>query len=540
MAISLVNYAIATSKTSSTTLTITVPTGGFPDGSTLIVHLAFLFTGTISTSITDSVGNSYVIDKVENFTGGRVESWRASNIQGLPQNSTIIITFSLAVTTKVADVSCWTGLETTNPLDQTASNSGTGTSVDSGLTPTTTQADELVIGPAAVNGPNSDTFTALTANWIIRPGTSGGNASTNVTVNSLYKIVSATGQYNIAGSNSTSRNWAAIVVTYKAAPTGNQFTQTINETLTISDTRFIQTNKNFFETIVLSGILFKNTSRLFSEVITIVDSIFNQTLKTFSEIVSVVDSVATQIIKTLNLSEILSLIESFITQSVFYRTFTETINIIDSLIRRTGKFFQETISVVDSILAQIVFNKIFSETISIVDNLSKQAIKTFNEVVSIGDLIIRNISRTLSDGIYLVDSVTNKIFKSITLNEIINVVDNFRKMMQKTFSEVISLADNLIKQFSFSRIFTETISVVDSLGNILNRVFSETLNIIDSTVNLLSKSLVETINIVDSIIKNIGKGFEEIISIVDSITKKIVSGVKKVIKNISLSKFIRF
>jgi hypothetical protein len=219
MAISLVNQATASSKTSSTTLTITVPTGGFPAGSTLIVNVAVLSNLVSVSSITDAAGNSYVKDDYQGMSDvGHVEIWRSSNISALAATSTITITFTGSVTAKVANVSCWNGLVSTTPLDKEESIFGTGTNIDSGLTETTTQADELVIGPAGVNGPTGDTFTpasGLTA--LTRVGTSGGSATSNITLNSLYKIVTATGQYNIAGTNSASRNWAAIVVTYKAA-----------------------------------------------------------------------------------------------------------------------------------------------------------------------------------------------------------------------------------------------------------------------------------------------------------------------------------
>jgi hypothetical protein len=160
MAISLVNQATASSKTSSTTLTITVPTGGFPAGSTLIVLETHLDNLVSVSSITDSVGNSYIRDTYTFFTttSGTITVWRASNISALSSGQTITITFDSSVTAKVANVSCWNGLSNT-PLDKTKAFSSSGTAIDSGLTETTTQADELVIGPAGVNGPTGDTFT---------------------------------------------------------------------------------------------------------------------------------------------------------------------------------------------------------------------------------------------------------------------------------------------------------------------------------------------------------------------------------------------
>jgi hypothetical protein len=226
MAISLVNQATASSKTSSTTLTITVPSGGFPAGSTLIVLVVVDDPNAIVSSITDEAGNIYYPDayRILGGSAGRVMVRRASNISALSGGSVITINFNLAVTAKAANVSCWNGLSNA-PLDQTSDKAGTGTAIDSGLTPPTTQAEELVIGPAAVKGPIGDTFTPATGlTALTRVGTTGGSPASNVTLNSLYKIVSAIGQYNIAGTNSSSRDWGAIVMTYKAAlPRGRSF-----------------------------------------------------------------------------------------------------------------------------------------------------------------------------------------------------------------------------------------------------------------------------------------------------------------------------
>src|SRR4029077_5278714 len=54
----------------------------------------------------------------------------------------------------------YSGLSTTNPLDQTAKGQGSGTAVSTGATPTTSSANELVFAAAGFVNNYSGTVTA--------------------------------------------------------------------------------------------------------------------------------------------------------------------------------------------------------------------------------------------------------------------------------------------------------------------------------------------------------------------------------------------
>lgn len=243
------NIGVANSKDAGTTLVITVPAGGVAAGNSIVVTSASdasctggqnefgSLVGKI-TSITDTSGNTYSLDRTfDNNTGDLVsngcaafngthlsEVWSAHSVNALVSGNTITITYNINPPSRAASANEFSGLASSSTLDKSAGTFGSGTAAASPLTATTSQADELVVGAIGVEGPSGDTFTLGSGfSSSTRSGTSGGSAVTNVTSNPEYKIVSTTGTYLADGTLGTSRNWVAVVVTYKAAlPTFTQ------------------------------------------------------------------------------------------------------------------------------------------------------------------------------------------------------------------------------------------------------------------------------------------------------------------------------
>jgi hypothetical protein len=98
------------------------------------------------------------------------------------------------------------GAATSSPFDKSSTGEGNGTAIDSGLTATLAQADEICIGGAQTGG--TATFT---------PGT--GWTETRDANNSTtgYKIVAATTAVKFDPTGSDIRDWAAAIGTFKAA-----------------------------------------------------------------------------------------------------------------------------------------------------------------------------------------------------------------------------------------------------------------------------------------------------------------------------------
>lgn len=112
----------------------------------------------------------------------------------------------------------FTGLATSSSLDKTASASADSdaTTFDSSATATTTQAEELFVGGAAVNG--STAFAAGgSGSW-----TEVDEISSKAQMQ--YQIASATGTPNSAPTG-TANNWTAVIATFKGASAGGRTTK---------------------------------------------------------------------------------------------------------------------------------------------------------------------------------------------------------------------------------------------------------------------------------------------------------------------------
>jgi len=193
----------------------TVTGSGFAAGDLIVLAI-----GTTNPSITinvptDSKGNTYAIAVQRTATGG----WNtciayAVLTAALLAGDTITLTASGVVTFFDVVIGEWSGSEPhASVLDQVAGPAnGTSAAPASGATPTTTQADELVIGTITMDGVADITWTPGTGYTGLTEDTRGGNREHFME----YKIVSATGTFNGDAATSESAPWFAACATFKA------------------------------------------------------------------------------------------------------------------------------------------------------------------------------------------------------------------------------------------------------------------------------------------------------------------------------------
>jgi hypothetical protein len=146
-------------------------------------------------------------------------------VNPLASGSVITISHTSVTAARAAVVSVFRGLADSAVLDQTHTGTGSSTAPSSGATSTTTQADELLIGAAGVEGGNYDApgapgfwINSFTAGPRMGTGFGTTNASdTDITASMGWRIVATTGGYSATQSLNTSRDWAAAIATLKAA-----------------------------------------------------------------------------------------------------------------------------------------------------------------------------------------------------------------------------------------------------------------------------------------------------------------------------------
>lgn len=164
------------------------------------------------TSIADTAGNTYtrISGKANGSSDARMEVWYAKNVAG---NASNIVTFTLGVS--IAYYSgCsvqYSGLDTSAPLDATATGNGSGTSVTSGSF-TTIVADEVLVACAAVFNGGAGAWTAGTGYT--------KRVEDDATITMFEdKIVSATQAGVTAAATAGKSGGLAMVVGTFAAPT---------------------------------------------------------------------------------------------------------------------------------------------------------------------------------------------------------------------------------------------------------------------------------------------------------------------------------
>ena len=163
--------------------------------------------------VSDNVNGAWTRGPSETFTSGAgdIALFFMPNSAAAPQGLTITVTSS-APTYLQSSAAEYSGVTTVNPLDQSAVNKGSGTSVSTGLT-SAVPAGELVYSALTTGGsPGS-----------VTPGTSQGapytaRASTSSGVAYQQDVLSATaGAQQGTATLGTATDWYAVVATFVAS-----------------------------------------------------------------------------------------------------------------------------------------------------------------------------------------------------------------------------------------------------------------------------------------------------------------------------------
>ncbi len=163
-------------------------------------------------SVTDNQGNVYTqVVEVIGAANEPLSIWYAKNVVG---GSTLTVTVTVSpassITTAIHE---YHGLSGTAPLDLYADQTGSSTSVSSGLTGVIHSSPELIFG--AFNYDEAYTSNAFSPAVGF---TARQSLQDNYNYEALYtidEVVNSVGQYAAAGTFQTASSWRAVVVTFK-------------------------------------------------------------------------------------------------------------------------------------------------------------------------------------------------------------------------------------------------------------------------------------------------------------------------------------
>ena len=217
----------ATIKDSSVTDLVITTSAAVAAGDAIVIAYATDPTQDLNLVVSDSVGNKYQQAGMAISSGNaRTYIFAAYNVTALPLGGTITINQTVYSTTAVAAraavVSVFRGLASEGALEQTNNGNGTGSTTPSSGAATTVQPVQLLIGAVGTEGPGSDTAGTWSNSFTIGPraGTTATATDAEITVSMGWRIVTAAGNYTAAKSGITSRDYAAVIATFKTTDAG--------------------------------------------------------------------------------------------------------------------------------------------------------------------------------------------------------------------------------------------------------------------------------------------------------------------------------
>ncbi len=218
--------ALSTSATHTMTTTVVADVG-----ETIIVFVTSNTSNRTLNTVTDTAGNTYTIDKVQQDTGGvnlgNVYVCSSPVTTQLPIGGVITATFASSISS-VRGLAAMkvSGLASASRVDVTVGNTSTTSGWSATAAGATSQADELLVGIGWIGSgltgtPNTNKSGGSTYNEIF-----DFNGASN-TLYGEWLIVSSVDTYRAAGTWSGASRWQAALVTYKQAAAGAGFTNTV-------------------------------------------------------------------------------------------------------------------------------------------------------------------------------------------------------------------------------------------------------------------------------------------------------------------------
>jgi hypothetical protein len=205
------NIATASRRASANAgITLVVRPGhGVAAGHTIIVSTyASKAAGPVSCH--DSRGNTYGVS-INSRGAQRLIVCSAHASAGLAPGATITIRYPSFNGSSASSANDFSGVRATARVDKATVAGANRSAIDSGRTTRTTQPAELVFGVVIHRG-----LPRFTAGPGYRPvgAVAYGSEAARITINPVFKIVSTTGAFNLAGTLSAAQQWRAAVVTF--------------------------------------------------------------------------------------------------------------------------------------------------------------------------------------------------------------------------------------------------------------------------------------------------------------------------------------
>jgi hypothetical protein len=314
---------------------------------------------------------------------------------------------------QIVNVCEFSGIDTANPVDKIAkSGSSSGSTITTGLTDTTTQNDELLVGSLSAADclpPVGTMYFDTPTNGFTMLDGAGLHAENYILTTEAnafnYKIVSLTGQAQTgvtAEAVGGGCYWYAIIVTFKAS--AGPIIKTVTDSISLSDSILTNKTLNISDRLGLADGIMGNKTLPIADSLSLTDLIHTNKTLTISDAVTLTD----QILRNKNnvtITDVITLTDVIdVLKGVIIKTVTDTLTLTDTVYANKTLTIQEALALADQILANKTLK--IQDALSLADAVKTNKTLTVTDALSLIDSILTNKNLKILDTLTLADAIT--------------------------------------------------------------------------------------------------------------------------------------
>lgn len=296
---------------------------------------------------------------------------------------------------------------------------------------------------------------------------------------------------------STNQNlWAreyAIRIHYTTSGGGGSvLTESLADSLTLSDSNTSSFTKRLADAITLNDSLSKAIAFNRADSITLNDSLTKALTVLFGD--------------TMNLADAVSAIKA-ITQSV-----SDTFTLNDAIAKALNYRISDSLTLNDALVQSLV--KRINDAFNLGDNLTKSVSKIIADTISLSDTATKSVNIKLADSFTISDAITAYLARLVQVSDSVTLADANVKALNLVIADQISIADAYTKDFYIG--FTDTIGLTESQKRSINVLIADVVTINEELTRAAQLRLDDNITLSDDLLIVLGQLFYSILKRYDA------------------------
>lgn len=233
---------------------------------------------------------------------------------------------------------------------------------------------------------------------------------------------------------------AGIAIEIKELTSGNNYSTTLNDSITLTESVPKSTSAVKSDACALSEVLLKSPEKVLTDTLTLTETIVKLTSLVKSDGLTLsettIRSVAKVLVDAVSLTEVtekytqrqvsdaISLTENFAAVRLLLLTLTDSLSLTEAFIRSTSKVLTDTASLTETQLKSTQRN--LADAVTLTDTLLKEISKVLSDNVTVTDSLKRDLQRLLTDAMTLTSTLN--IPRLLTLVDSLTLTDSIQSV----------------------------------------------------------------------------------------------------------------